>query len=437
MLTEVERFGRKEYIGVHGACLPYGPPLTRWSQYTSMRRSHVFAGEHASSLPVDIIGTGTLAFHTDAGVPDFDAMDHLRMVDLHVAVWAANNEVPMRVIHRSRDWVSEFEDVGEERIWQQTQEDREIQWKMVEVLQRRNFWNRGSKSRFTLQRGPLSSVEGWENRELPAGLLLPDLESWADLPDVPKVTIYIPAYNVEEFLMEAIDSAFNQTYPNCEVCVHNDGSTDNTQQIIETAVEKYPALIHSSASNAGIGSASNLAIELGTGELVLQLDGDDILDSEAAAKLVKAIGKNRVCAYGNFRRIDRNNSHIDQGWEEPKYTRARLMKSMIVHHPRLFRRDAWNHVGKHEQDLENAVDFDIFLKLSEVGDFVHLREHLYSYRILETSTSRKKGDLQTQNTYKVIQRSLQRQGLTAYSVIAPNPDYPRRINIVDTRFIQQ
>ena len=435
MLTEVERFGRKEYIGVHGACLPYGPPLTRWSQYTSMRRSHVFAGEHASSLPVDIIGTGTLAFHTDAGIPDFDAMDHLRMVDLHVAVWAANNEVPMRVIHRSRDWVSEFEDVGEERIWQQTQEDRKLQQNMLEVLQRRLVWNRGSCSTFAMRNGPLHAVDGWHHRELPPQLVLDDVENWPEVKDSPLVTIYIPAYNVEKYIAESIESALAQDYPHIEVCVHDDGSTDGTLQVIKALAEQHPTIRFSSAENAGIGAASNRAINLGTGELILQLDGDDVLDPNAVTALVTAISDGAVVAYGNFRRIDPDGAFIDDGWEEPTFSRERLLRSMIVHHPRLFRRDAWERIGGHSEELTNAVDYDLFLRLSEVGSLIHVRSILYSYRILNSSTSRSKQEIQTENTYKVVRDSLTRQQKSGWSIYVPNLNHPRRFVLIDTRFV--
>tara|TARA_B100000925_G_C21808567_1_gene387774 strand:- start:350 stop:691 length:342 start_codon:yes stop_codon:yes gene_type:complete len=108
---------------------------------------------------------------------------------------------------------------------------------------------------------------------------------------------------------------------------------------------------------------------------------------------------------------------------------------MIVHHPRLFRRDAWEAVGRHNESLTNAVDYDLFLKLSEVGTMHHVRQHLYSYRILETSTSRAKSDQQTANTHRVVQSALARQGLNRFTLHVQNPDYPRRYIFLDQRFV--
>tara|TARA_B100000609_G_C17097812_1_gene372938 strand:- start:483 stop:830 length:348 start_codon:yes stop_codon:yes gene_type:complete len=100
---------------------------------------------------------------------------------------------------------------------------------------------------------------------------------------------------------------------------------------------------------------------------------------------------------------------------------------MIVHHPRLFRKDAWELVGGHNEDLRNAEDYDFFLKLSEVGDFIHIRETLYSYRILENSASNISYDLLTSNTHLVQNAMLKRNGLN-YFINIPNSKLPRNIN---------
>lgn len=109
---------------------------------------------------------------------------------------------------------------------------------------------------------------------------------------------------------------------------------------------------------------------------------------------------------------------------------------MIVHQPRLFRRDAWGAVRRHDEQLTNAVDYNIFIRLSEIGSMHHVRKILYSYRILQTSTFRAKDGVKTRNTLLVVQRSLKRQRNSDHQVHMPNPEYPRRISIHDRRFAQ-
>lgn len=434
MIHEVDAHDRKALVGVHGATLPYGPPFSRWSQYTSMRRSHVFGVEHGSRIPVDIIGTGTMAFHSDVGLPDAEEMDTQRMVDLHVAVWASEQGIPMRMIPRPRNWMVEFEAPDQERIWQQTKQDKTLQHEMLLVLGRNETWGRPAIGPFTLLRSPLTAFSAWTNREIPPTLELPSIKAWPALSEQPLVTIYIPAYNVSEYIEASVDSALAQTYPNIEVCVHNDGSTDDTLSVLRKKYRKNPKVHIGTATNKGIGGASNQAIGAGQGELILQLDGDDTIEPETVELLVEAIRPGHVCAYGNFCRVNPDGSPIDDGWEEPQFSRERLLRSMIVHPPRLFRRDAWGAIGQHDEQLTNAVDYDLFIRLSEVGSMTHVRKILYSYRILQTSTSRAKEGIQTSNTHLVVQRSLTRQGLDSHQVHVPNAKHPRRIAILDQRF---
>jgi len=435
MVAEIERHGRKAIVGVHGAKLPFGPPLTRWSQYKELRRSHVFTNEHGSRLPMDVLGTGTVGFHSSLGHPSALQMDSLRMVDLHVAVWARKRKIPMFLIPRRRDWLKEFPDVGGERIWAVTQEDRGLQWDMLRVLKKEKFWATPCPFGLKLNYGPLNNAMNWENREIPVGLSLPAVREWPELRPNPKVTIYIPAFNASEYVVECVESALAQSYTNFEVCVHDDGSTDDTLQVLNRHFNQDGRVRISSHENLGIGGASNKAIRNGSGDLILQLDSDDIIEPDCLESLVSAIGVN-VCAYGNFRRIERDGTLIDDGWEEPEFSRERLLRSMIVHPPRLFRRDAWEAVGGHNEMLTNAVDFDFYTRLAEIGTMIHVRKILYSYRILQTSTSRTKEDMQTKNTHDVIRSSLRRQGIDAFDIHIPNPKYPRRVVIQDTRFNQ-
>ena len=88
----------------------------------------------------------------------------------------------------------------------------------------------------------------------------------------PLISVLMPAYNAEAYIKEALDSIIATAYPNLEVIVINDGSTDNTAQIVEA----YPAdirLYHQ--ENQGIPVTRNRALDLMTGDIFTFLDADD------------------------------------------------------------------------------------------------------------------------------------------------------------------
>ena len=421
----VDNFNRESIIGVHGAVFPAGPPISRWPQYKEHRRTHTFTSANGSFTQVNCLGTGTVAFHSQIGIPDYEQLDTLRMVDLHIAVWAQKHSISMYSCPRNENWLTEFEIEHETRIWAQANTETQLQVEMVQTLNKIPFWQTFDQFEFNLSNGPLAKLSGWKHRQLPLGMKLPKHREWEPLPDNPKVTIYIPAYNTEKYIIECIDSALNQTYSNIEISIQNGGDGDDTLAKIEERFSEHKNVIISSKLSS-LGEGTNIAIGQGSGDLILQLDSDDILHPKAAENLVAAIGKTSVCAYGNFSRIDEFGNHIDSGWEEPLYSRERLMRSMIIHHPRLFRRDAWELVGGHNEELRNAEDYDFFLKLSEIGNLIHLRETLYSYRILEGSASNFSYEVLTKNTHYVQNEMLKRNQLD-YHLVIPNPKLPRNI----------
>jgi glycosyltransferase involved in cell wall biosynthesis len=100
---------------------------------------------------------------------------------------------------------------------------------------------------------------------------------------MPLVSVVIPTYNRAHYLPEAIDSVLAQTYPNLEIVVVDDGSTDHTAQVMERYIGK---VTYQRKQNGGVASARNLGLQLAHGEFVAFLDSDDIcLPQRIAAQI--------------------------------------------------------------------------------------------------------------------------------------------------------
>ncbi|QUY44825.1 glycosyltransferase family 2 protein [Acaryochloris marina] len=103
--------------------------------------------------------------------------------------------------------------------------------------------------------------------------------------DSPLVSIVINNYNYEQFLAEAINSALEQTYPNVEVLVVDDGSTDGSRFLIEVYGDRIRAIFQPNCKQA---AALNTGFEASQGEIILFLDADDYLRPEAVEQVVTA-----------------------------------------------------------------------------------------------------------------------------------------------------
>lgn len=92
-----------------------------------------------------------------------------------------------------------------------------------------------------------------------------------------KVSIVIPVYNAADFLRECLDSVFSQTLTDIEVICVNDGSTDNSQAILDEYTAAHPNMVVIQQENHGIGYATNRGIEVASGEYLYSMDNDDTL----------------------------------------------------------------------------------------------------------------------------------------------------------------
>lgn len=102
-----------------------------------------------------------------------------------------------------------------------------------------------------------------------------------------KVTVIMPIYNVEPYLSKCIESVINQTYKNFELFLVDDGSKDDSPEIVDKYASIDPRIIPVHQVNSGVDAARNVGLERGTGKYVAFIDSDDWYDKLYLEKLVK------------------------------------------------------------------------------------------------------------------------------------------------------
>ena len=107
-----------------------------------------------------------------------------------------------------------------------------------------------------------------------------------------KVSVIVPIYNVEKYLAECLDSIVNQTLRDIEIICVNDGTTDNSAEIMEQYAQKDPRIKTITQENGGLSVARNSGLAIATGEYLFFTDSDDILELNALEKLY-AISKEK------------------------------------------------------------------------------------------------------------------------------------------------
>jgi len=120
----------------------------------------------------------------------------------------------------------------------------------------------------------------------------------------PKISVLIAAYNVEKYIDECLESIVAQTYPNFEIIITDDGSTDHTLEKCRTFAAKHSNAKVYSGDNQGLSAVRNLGLKKSTGEYVVFVDGDDKIDAAYLEKLYKNLSQNHsdiaVCNFETF-----------------------------------------------------------------------------------------------------------------------------------------
>lgn len=128
-----------------------------------------------------------------------------------------------------------------------------------------------------------------------------------------KISIIVPAFNVEKYIKRTLNSIINQTFKYFELIVVNDGSTDNTLEIIKDTLFNSDINYNIiNKPNEGVSIARNVGIKSAKGDYIFFLDGDDFIKEDCIEKLYNAlISNNCDTAYTNYVKINENYEEID------------------------------------------------------------------------------------------------------------------------------
>lgn len=204
----------------------------------------------------------------------------------------------------------------------------------------------------------------------------------------PLVSIIIPVYNGANYLRHAINSALAQTYPNIEIIVINDGSTDSgkTEKIAKSYGNK---IRYYHKENGGVSTAINLGIKKMKGEYFSWLSHDDIYSPNKIEVEINYLKEHRlinkkVILYSDYQVIDKNGKLlstiiINHSLTE-KHHLAAFMRGALNGNALLIPKSAWQEYGLLNPKLFCTQDYSKWLEMSKTYRFIHLPIPLVSTR---------------------------------------------------------
>jgi glycosyltransferase involved in cell wall biosynthesis len=205
---------------------------------------------------------------------------------------------------------------------------------------------------------------------------------------MPQISIVIPAYNAESTILETLESVLKQTFTDFEVLVINDGSTDNTQSLVEAVADPRVQIIN--YPNGGVCVARNRGIDLAKGDLITFLDADDLWTADKLERQWNALQEypEAGVAYSWTYVMD-----MTQAKNSPTFHMSsqcqwsgNVYESLLLHNfidsgsNVLIRREAIASVGEFDSSCAGCADWDYWIRLSVKWPFVVVPKFQIFYR---------------------------------------------------------
>lgn len=208
---------------------------------------------------------------------------------------------------------------------------------------------------------------------------------------MPKASIIIPTYNRDKFIAETIQSVLGQTFKDLEVIVVDDGSIDNTKEIVEKFIKKDGRVRYIYQKNSGRPSIPrNFGFKNSTGDYLAFLDSDDVWLPEKLEKQILFFEKseNKKLGFLDCRNliIDENGLEIKNPYVFPNYhgnVFRELLKYNFIFTPGsvLIKRNVIDEIGCFDENLISMDDWDIWIRISKKYYFDFIDELLFKYRV--------------------------------------------------------
>ena len=213
------------------------------------------------------------------------------------------------------------------------------------------------------------------------------------------VSIVIPIYNAEKYIAQCLDSILNQTYKELQVIVVNDGSKDNSLNILESYANKYSNILLIKKENGGVSSARNLGLKYASGKYLAFIDADDYVEPDYIEVLVCNIEKYNadasICGFFQHKR-NKKQKQITRAFTII-YSQQEVMKQVLS--GKYFTGSLWNKLFKTELLKEQIFNENIhygedllftFQYLEKCSSVCYNTKKLYHYILNPNSIVRSK-----------------------------------------------
>jgi glycosyltransferase involved in cell wall biosynthesis len=213
------------------------------------------------------------------------------------------------------------------------------------------------------------------------------------MPENKLISVLMPVYNGSAFVQEAIESILRQSYSQFELLIINDGSTDNSEEIIKRFNDRRIVYVKNER-NLGLIASLNKGLELAKGDFIARMDADDIAMSERFRQQIEVFEKNEglVVVSSDYIFLKNGKEKYVKNFAGSDELKSVLLFSPCFAHPTVMMRNIFRKENlKYDPEFIHAEDYKLWTELADYGKFRNVSSPLLKYRShpAQVSTSHK------------------------------------------------
>lgn len=200
---------------------------------------------------------------------------------------------------------------------------------------------------------------------------------------IPKISVIVTAHNYGKYLPQCLDSVLKQTYSDFEIVVVNDGSSDNTSEVLESYRQMYPEIITVvTTPGYGLAKTCNIGIKKSKGEYLLRLDADDYFDENILLVESNILDRNPNIhmVYADYYQINKYGEIIDFYRLSRVNDEVKLLDRSPLAAGAMFRRECYNAIGGYKEELRYQEDYDFWIRFIDKFNVHNVNLPLMYYR---------------------------------------------------------
>jgi glycosyltransferase involved in cell wall biosynthesis len=209
----------------------------------------------------------------------------------------------------------------------------------------------------------------------------------------PFISVILPVYNAEKYILASIQSILSQTYSNFELIVLNDGSTDKSGEIIKEIDDSR--IVYVEHPNCGLASTLNKGLGLAKGQFIARQDADDISYPQRFEKQIAFLRTHPQCGLlGTWAQIIDEKGNVTSRYHRHETENNSIKFTLcfdnsFVHSSVMFRKEVLSTVGNYDSSVHHLVqDYEYWFRISRKYQLANLSETLLDYREVGSSISR-------------------------------------------------